>query len=430
MMTAIIKILDVACSYGSSRVLEGITFSVEKGMFVGLIGPNGSGKTTLLKAISRVLQPVRGTVLLDEEEVYKMRPKRLAGKVAVVPQETAVNFSFKVQDVVLMGRSPHLGRFQSESSKDYAIVNRAMQMTGTSYLAQRPITTVSGGERQRVVIARALAQEPELLLLDEPTSHLDINHQLEILELLRFLTRSQGLTVIAVFHDLNMSAQYCDRLVLLHDGKVYGMGEPDEVLTRENIMNVYKTVVSVRKNAITGRPNLFFISNEGPVKKAGGRVHLFCGGGSGSLIMGSLVNKGYLVSTGVLNIGDVDWETARGFSLAMTEEAPFSPISEKNYEKNLDLVSSAGVCILAEMPFGYGNLKNLECALWALRKGKPVLVAENGSVEARDYTKGEAAALFNGLLAQGGWPVKDTGRIVELVSLLMDNPNRQPKTLL
>jgi iron complex transport system ATP-binding protein len=178
---------DVDCFYESVQILEKVRFTVKTGTFLGILGPNGSGKTTLLKSISRVLKPRKGAILIDDVNVYKMKTADVAKQMAVVPQDSSIAFSFTALQVVLMGRAPHLSRFQSEGEKDLVIAKQAMEYTGTWNLANRLVTELSGGERQRVIIARALTQQPTVLLLDEPTSHLDISNQLEIMDLLKEL---------------------------------------------------------------------------------------------------------------------------------------------------------------------------------------------------------------------------------------------------
>ncbi len=396
-MAVIFKVNDIECSYGAAKVLNGLTFSVGSGSFTGIIGPNGSGKSTLLKSLSRVLKPVKGTVLLNELDLYKMGPREVARKMAVVPQETAVNFSFTVKDIVLMGRSPHLGRFENEGERDFALAKQAMAQTGTLHLADRPITAVSGGERQRVIIARALTQEPEIILLDEPTSHLDINHQVEILSLLRRLNRENNLTIISVFHDLNLAAQYCDNLILMKKGAVYTVGEPEAALTAGNIKEVYGASVLIRKHPVTGRPSIILLPRDSQIGSKGGRIHVICGGGAGASLLGLLAGQGYALSAGVLNAGDVDWETARFLDISLVEETPFLPVSEKSHRENIKLITDADVCILANIPFGRGNLKNLEAVSFALEQSKPVLLIEKQDIRERDFTDGEAELLYNEL---------------------------------
>ncbi len=406
-MAVILKIDDIECSYGAVKVLNGLTFSVAGGSFTGIIGPNGSGKSTLLKSLSRVLRPARGSVLLDDEDLYRLDTREVAKKMAVVPQETAVNFSFTVKDIVLMGRSPHLGRFQSEGERDFEVARRSMELTDTLHLADRLITAVSGGERQRVIIAKALAQEPKIILLDEPTSHLDINHQVEILSLLKRLNRENGLTIIAVFHDLNLAAQYCDSLILMKKGSIYTAGEPAEVLTADNIKEVYGASVLVRKHPVTGRPSIILLAQSPQNISKKGRIHVVCGGGAGAPLLGLLAGQGYEVSAGVLNSGDVDWETARFLNIKMAEEIPFLPVSERSHQENIKLISDADICILVNIPFGRGNLKNLEALTLALEHAKPVLIIEEQDIEARDFTGGKAALLYNVLKEKGAVVLRD-----------------------
>lgn len=402
-------------------MLKGITFTIEKGMFVGIIGPNGSGKSTLLKAISRVLKPVRGGVYLSGENVYRLKPKTVAGSLAVIPQETSIEFPVKVNDMVLMGRSPHVGFLKSESAGDYEAALKAMEMTNTAHLAQREVTAISGGERQRAVIARALAQEPEVLLLDEPTAHLDINHQLEIMTLIHNLNKKNRLTVISVFHDLNVAAQYCDRIIMLKKGSVFRLGTPEDVLTTENIKDVYGTNVLIRKSNITGRPHVTLIPGSGATAKTKGRAHIICGGGAGSIIINLLISTGYALTAGVINIGDMDWETARLLNVKCIEEPPFSPVSEQSHEKNLGCIFASDVCIMAEIPFGIGNLKNAEAALTALRKGKPVIIVEKDDIRKRDYTGGEAGKIYQDVKKEGGIVVNDAGKIPAIMDDLKIN---------
>ena len=220
----VLTIDGVDCSYGSIDVLKDVSFNVESGQFLGILGPNGSGKTTLLKSISRVLKPKKGAILIGKEDIYKMKTVEVAKQLAVVPQETPVTFDFSALEVVLMGRNPHMARFKMEGQKDLEIAKKSMDLTRTWEFADRPVTELSGGERQRVIIARALTQEPKILLLDEPTTHLDISNQLEIMDLIKELSKTKKLLIVAVFHDFNLAARYCDSLILLKDGKIIAVG--------------------------------------------------------------------------------------------------------------------------------------------------------------------------------------------------------------
>ncbi|MDI6855803.1 MAG: ABC transporter ATP-binding protein [Candidatus Thermoplasmatota archaeon] len=243
-----LNIKGITFYYDSIKALENITFEVNEGEVLGVIGPNGSGKTTLLRCINRALKYKIGSILIDKEDVLELDRKEIAKNIGVVPQNSTIHFPFTVFDIVLMGRTPHLGRLDRETSKDIKIAKNAMEITNTQHLADRLIDEVSGGEKQRVIIARALTQEPKILLLDEPTLHLDINHQLEVLELVKKLARKNKLIVVLVSHDLNLASRYCDRLMLLNAGKIYSIGKPQEVLTKENIKEVYKIEIEVNYN--------------------------------------------------------------------------------------------------------------------------------------------------------------------------------------
>jgi iron complex transport system ATP-binding protein len=226
---------DVSWSAAGERIVREVTLGCEPGTMVGLIGPNGSGKTSLLRCIYRVIEPDAGVITLDGEGVWALSPRDAARRMAVVPQESGAQLDFTVREMVLMGRSPHKAWHEPDSAADRAIVDRALAQVHLTELAERSFPTLSGGEKQRTLVARALAQEPRFLVLDEPTAHLDIRHQLEVLELIHGL----GLTTIAALHDLNLAATYCDRLYLLHGGRVVASGPPAEVLTVNRIRDVY-----------------------------------------------------------------------------------------------------------------------------------------------------------------------------------------------
>lgn len=240
----------------SRKVLNDISFELEEGEVLGIIGPNGSGKTTLLRCINMNLEPESGTILIDGRNILELDRREIARHIGVVPQSAATDFPFTVLSVVLMGRTPWLDRFSGESSRDIEIARNAMEITGTLHLAARSIDELSGGERQRVIIARALAQQPGILLLDEPTLHLDIKHKLGILELVRRLSREKGLMVILVSHDLDLAARYSDRLLLLNNGTIFSTGPPGDVITAENIREVYGVSAEIVHGSLTGMPHV------------------------------------------------------------------------------------------------------------------------------------------------------------------------------
>jgi len=249
-----LKISNLSSGYQTKEVVKNISCAVNQGEFVGVIGPNGSGKTTLFRTITKIIPGYTGSLSYKEKEISDWPVRALAREIAVVPQFLLMAFPFKVYDFVALGRTPYLGRFEMVSELDEEIIKGAMDITGCSGLRERIVTELSGGELQRVFLAQALAQEPKLLLLDEPTSHLDIGHQVEILHLLKILNKEKGLTIVIILHDLNTAGEYCNRLILLDEGKIYKTGTPADVLTYQNIEAVYKTVVVVKENHISGKP--------------------------------------------------------------------------------------------------------------------------------------------------------------------------------
>lgn len=252
---------QVALGYGRLNILRDVAFAVNEGEMVGIIGPNGSGKSTLLKGICRVITPNEGRILFKGRDMGSLNRSEIARGIAVVPQTPHLPETFTAFEIVLMGRTPHLGRFRFEGYRDFDIAWRAMEITRTQPLAERTVDKLSGGQKQLLTIARAIAQEPRLMLLDEPTAHLDINYQMEILDFIRALCRDRTLTALAVLHDLNLAAQYCDRLVLLGSGGVRAVGSPREVLTEENIAQTYGARVHIAPHPLNGLPTVLISSH-------------------------------------------------------------------------------------------------------------------------------------------------------------------------
>lgn len=240
-----IRLEDVQLGYDGRLVLRDLTLEIAPGEIFGLVGPNGSGKTTLLRAISGRLPPQYGLIYLDCCRLSELSPKELARELAAVEQEISSSFDFTAREIVELGRLPHRERWQRLSSRDHEIVTRALELTHTLEFADRAIHSLSSGERQRVWIALALAQEPKALLLDEPTAHLDFNYQIEIMELVRSLAEKQNLTVLVSLHDLNLALHYTDRVALLSEGRIIALGEPERVLTEELIEQVFRTRVRI-----------------------------------------------------------------------------------------------------------------------------------------------------------------------------------------
>ena len=233
-------------------VLNRVSLTIPRGGLVGILGPNGSGKTTLLRLLSGTRRPFSGRVLLDDRPLDRHSRRDIARRIAVVPQETELAFEYSVLEMVLMGRHPHLGLFQLEGPADFAIAREMLQATGTAELEHRPFSTLSGGEKQRVVIAAALTQASDILLLDEPTASLDLAYQLEVASLLRELNQVRGITMAISTHDLNMASSICHELVLLKDGEVLAHGPTDTVLTPDNVRALYGVDADVHRHAQSG----------------------------------------------------------------------------------------------------------------------------------------------------------------------------------
>ena len=232
---------DIKMEIGNNEILKGVSIDSKNREFIGIIGPNGSGKSTLLKCIYRILKPNNGCIMLGEEDISKMSVKESAKKLAVVAQHNYYNFDFSVGEVVLMGRSPHKKSLEPDNSEDYDIVNESLEKVGMLGFKHRSFSTLSGGEQQRVILARALAQQTPCLILDEPTNHLDIKYQLSLLN----IVKSLNLTIISAIHDLNIASMYCDRLFVMKNGRIVGMGTPQEVLTKEFIKEIYDIDVEI-----------------------------------------------------------------------------------------------------------------------------------------------------------------------------------------
>ena len=416
----LLSVDGVECFYGSVKILENVSFKVKEGDFVGILGPNGSGKTTLLKSISRTLKPHKGTIILDKTDIYSIKSMDLAKQMAIVPQESNIGFGFTAIDIVLMGRNPHMKRFQMETEKDMTIVRQAMIRTNTWHLAGRSINELSGGEKQRVVIARALSQEPKVLLLDEPLTHLDMVNQLEIMDLVKELCIKEHLIVLTVIHDLNLAARYCNSALLLKGASVFAAGPLEEVLTSENIRSVFHVDAIVKKSLVTNSLYVIPLSPQKPSKPRNCAIHLIGGAGTGTLIMKALVDEGYEVTAGVLNMLDTDYETAELLKIPTVSEAPFSPITDQTKRALLEMTNKAAIIVLTSVPFGYGNLSNIEAALEAVKRGIRTYVIDEVPVESRDFTGGIATTMMAELKKYGAIFIKHPSELPTLVNASHD----------
>jgi len=337
----VIDVDGVHLALGETDVLSGVDCSVTEGEFVGLVGPNGTGKTTLLRTINGLLDPDAGTVRVDGDDVAALGSKALSRRVATVPQTTSLEFAFTVEQVVEMGRTPHRSRLDWTDAT--AAVERALARTETSHLAERHVDEISGGERQRVLLARALAQEAPVLVLDEPTASLDVNHQVRVLELVRELV-DDGRTVVAAIHDLDLAARYCDRLALLYDGRIVAADAPETVLSPSNLADAFGTTVGVTESELTGSPQVTAVADR-PERDA--RVHVVGGGRPGARALGACWRAGFDVSVGVVPTGDVAATLADDLDATAITAAPFAAVDRATREAVHDRLVAADVVVLA-----------------------------------------------------------------------------------
>jgi iron complex transport system ATP-binding protein len=391
---AVLDVDGVSVALGERSVLEDVSLSVGAGRVVGLVGPNGAGKTTLLRTVDGRLTPDRGRVTVAGRDVHDCSARAAARLVATVPQETSVAFDFPVREAVAMGRHPHVSRFGRRTETDRRRVERAMERTDVAAFAERPVTEVSGGERQRVLIARALAQATPLLLLDEPTASLDINHQVRTLELVRELA-ADGTAVVTAIHDLNLAAHYCDALVLLGDGGVMAAGAPGEVLTEDALASAFDADAVVTRHPVTGSVFVTALAEDRGGDR--GRVHVVGGGGTASRYLYLLSAAGFDVSVGALNEGDSDTEAARGLGLDAVTVPPYAPVDDAAAAAVRERVREADATLVADVEVGAGNLANLSAAAAADR----LLVVDGRPFTERNYAGDEGRAAYERLRSRG-----------------------------
>ncbi|HEU5227828.1 MAG TPA: ABC transporter ATP-binding protein [Ktedonobacteraceae bacterium] len=425
----VLQLRNATFGYRRQPLLYDISLSIKAGEMVGLLGPNGSGKTTLLRLLSGVLQPQQGEVLLQGRALQQWGRRGVARRIAVVPQELHVPFAFTVEQMVKLGRTPFVSSFFGSPGKDdRALVQDAMSATGISSLGERIFNELSGGERQRVMIAMALAQQPVALLLDEPTSHLDIKYQIETLELVRLLNRERGVTVIAAMHDLNLAARYFPRLLLFQRGIVADAG-PAEVLEPGLLSRVYGT--SVQVGILRGAEHLSVLpptshaSDKEREQRPQACVHLMAGGGSGELMMRALADAHIPFVAGALNVGDSDLTLALRLASEVIMEQPYAPIAPATLEQVRASLARVALLVLCPTPIGPGNLALLQEAVRAVQQGLPAIMlvtAVSGTGEnvqldlaARDYTGGQGQQLLEQLQQAGALVVESVGEALEVV---------------
>jgi len=437
----LLELRSITFGYQHLPLLYDVSLSIQEGELVGLLGPNGSGKTTLQRLLSGLLHPQQGEVLLAGRTLQQWGRRGVAQRIAVVPQELHMPFAFSVEHMVGLGRTPFVSFLGTHTKQDLAIVQDAMAATGVTPLAERIFNELSGGERQRVMIAMALAQQPSVLLLDEPTSHLDIKYQVETLELVQTLNRERGVTVVAAIHDLNLAARYFPRLLLFQRG-VVADGGPAEVLVPGLLSRVYG--VNVQVGILRGSEHLSVLPpNQAKAPSPANdalptpRVMVMAGGGSGELLMRALADAQIPFSAGALNIGDSDHTLALRLAATVITEQPYAPLSPEVLAQVRAQLAQSSLLILCPAPIGPGNLALLHEALSAAQQGLSIILLSTGEERAiehstpitdvssapllqgefaaRDYTHGEGVRLLESLLLAGARVVRSVGEASEAV---------------
>jgi iron complex transport system ATP-binding protein len=408
----VLEVRGISTRIDGRVIVDSVSLSVSRGEVVGVVGANGSGKTTLVRTLAGLLDPDSGEVVVDgvvfDSSGDGASRRNWARKVAYMPQ-SAESHPFTAFESVLMGRYPHLGRFELEGSGDHDLAWTAMERTSTTEFVNRKLDTLSGGERQRVVLARVLVQQADVFLMDEPTASLDLRHQILTMNLVREETRERNAGAVVILHDLSLAARFCDRLVILHEGKKLAEGTPWEVLTPGNLRTAFGVEGLVEPDPVTGKPHVLILGTERSSSEnligTGRTVHLICGAGSGRELMHQLRVAGYEVTVGVLGIGDSDREAAERLGLNYIAAPPFANITDEQHEAHLVLLKAADHVVLLPMAVGMNNIRNVVAALSASELiviEPPRVQGDSGDSEIADYTDGIAAELRLRLIEKVG----------------------------
>lgn len=422
-----IRVEGLSFAYGRTPVLQDVNLEIRQGEILGIVGPNGCGKSTLLKLLRGQLSPRQGSIRWQDRELSRYPRRALARLVGVVTQGAPVHFPFPVRELAMMGRYARQTGWWGPSAADVRAVERALAVTDTLHLAERPASDLSAGELQRVLLARALAQETPVLLLDEASSHLDLDHRLEMAELLIRLNRDRGVTIVQVSHDLELAAETSQRILLMDaDGNCVAIGSPGEVFNADNLRRVFRVEVEVETNPYSGAPRIYSTGFAGNWDMPPG-VHVICGGGSGGSLLRRLHVAGCRLTVGPLNQGDTDQELARALGLEMALEQPFCPISAPVLAHAERSCRSADVLVVAPTVWGPGNLAGLELAKAALARRQPVVLVDPRPE--RDFSGGRAWSALEELIAAGARPVSDLEAALEWLKAadLRKAPGPAPK---
>lgn len=410
---------EVSLRYGERSALSRVTFEARSGELVALTGPNGSGKTSLLRCALGLAEPSGGGAWVLGDDARGLSPKERALRVAWVPQDESPRDNVRVGEYVLYGRYAHLPPFVGEGPADRAAALRSLSDVDLTDRVDSGILELSGGERQRLLLARALAQEAPVLLLDEPTAHLDIGHQLDLLGRVRRLVQERRVCAVAALHDLNLAARFADRVVVLSHGRVVADGSPAEVLQPALLRQVWGVVAERRRDPRTGQTFLLPVRAIEPTAESPPSrrplVHVVGGGGAASELLRRLLEEGWPVTAGALPLLDTDAETAEELGIPFAAELPFAPLSEGVRRQHRGLLDAAAIIVLAPIPVGPSNLGNLEDLVG--RAGRqPVILFEPTDFSTREFAAGAATRLRDRVAAEGATIVRDLDALLQALA--------------
>ena len=397
----VLSVSDLSVDLGDTDVLDGVDLTVERGELVGLVGPNGAGKTTLLRAARGTLTPDAGDVLVDGDPVADLSAKAVGRRVATVPQDTSVAFAFTVRELVEMGRTPYVPRFGAMDEADHDAVQRAMERTEVVEFADRAVTEISGGERSRVLLARALAQETPLLLLDEPTASLDPNHRLRTFETVSALVR-EGRSAVAAIHDLDTAARYCDRIVVVAGGGIIADGPPESVLTTPTLRRAFDVDAVVTDDPITERPRVTVLPEDaaagGPDIPSVDRVHVVAAGGRAGPLLTRLSRAGIEATVGPVAAGDSDAAVADALGMETVEVGALDGVGPATLDRVGEHAGAADAVVVADVDLTSGLVAVFDRVA---ESGKPVYCVEERSLAARTVSQA-AAERYRALRGEEG----------------------------
>jgi iron complex transport system ATP-binding protein len=429
----LLSLEGVSVAFGERVAVRSATFSVRPGEFVALTGPNGAGKTTLLRAVLGLLPASQGTIRVRGTPIEQLDYRARALRMAWLPQDERPQDNVRLLDYVLFGRFAHVPPFYSENSEDFGRARSALLSVGLWDRRDSGIWEVSGGERQRVLLARALAQDAPILLLDEPTAHLDIASQLELIHRLLALCRDGSRCVVAALHDLNLAARYADRVLVLSRGRLVQDGRAGDVLSPAILREVWEVDAELRRDPRSGLPYLIPVLPRG-VESAGsaelrpGPVHVVGGGGAASEFLRLLVAEDFRVTTGVLALFDTDSETAQELGLPTALEIPFAPLGELARSENRRLLDASAAVVIAPFAVGAANLANLEDLL-PFANSRPMYVVRPDALPGRDFTGGRAVEIVRELLRRGAVGVANAPELLAGLRACVRSPiSSAPRT--